>query len=284
MNRGIYDAFALDKSNHFTKEGQIMYSNKTLNSRLYYAQAGQWEDTGFISDYDQELLHLLNAQAGEHILDIGCGDGDIMHEISRSGATVTGIDYSLAVIQYAKAKYPALSFVHANAENYRVEEQYDAIISNDSLHWMKNADEVIDAAYGSLKPGGRFVVEFGGEDNVATVSKRVITVLKEDFGLRDVEKRQPWYFPSIAEYSALLEQQGFHVAYAKHFNRPTLLPDGWNGMRHWIAAYMGDFFIGMTESQQEAAYQLVMARCKNDLFDGSMWCVDYTRLRITAYK
>lgn len=261
-----------------------MYSNKTLNSKLYYMQVGHWEDPVFVSDYDDELLDMLNAQAGEHILDIGCGNGDIMHEIAKSGATVTGIDYSSAVIHHAKAKYPTLAFVHANAENYRSKEQYDAIFSNDALHWMKNTDEVIDAIYRSLKPGGRFVAEFGGKGNIATVEKKVISVLQDDFGLKDAEKRQPWYFPSIAEYSSLLEQKGFLVKYAKHFDRPALLPDGWNGMRHWIASYMGDFFIGMTESQQEAAYQLVMARCQNDLFDGSVWQVDYTRLRITAYK
>ena len=261
-----------------------MYSNKVLNTRLYSAQVGHWETDGYISEIDQELLQLLNAQEGEQILDMGCGNGDIMHEIAQSGAAVTGIDYSLAVIQYAKAKYPALAFIQANAENYRAEGQYDAIFSNDALHWMRNADDVARSAYECLKPGGRFVVEFGGKGNVSSVSKKVISVLRDDFGLMDAEKRQPWYFPSIAEYSTLLEQQGFHVTYARHYERPALLPDGWNGMRHWIASYMGDFFIGMTESQQEAAYQLVMARCKNELFDGSVWSVDYTRLRITAYK
>jgi hypothetical protein len=56
-----------------------------------------------------------------------------------------------------------------------------------------------------LNKGGRFVAEFGGHGNVETVIKAISEVLYEDYGI-DASKLNPWFFPSIAEYSKLLVQ------------------------------------------------------------------------------
>ena len=43
----------------------------------------------------------------------------------------------------------------------------------------------------------------------------------------------PWYYPSIGEYTSLMEEIGFRVIFAQHFDRPTPL-DGENGLKNWI--------------------------------------------------
>lgn len=60
-----------------------------------------------------------------------------------------------------------------------------------------------------------------------TVIRAVSEVLDEEYGM-DASKLNPWYFPSIAEYCTLLEQQGFHVTYVVHYDRPTQIEDGEN--------------------------------------------------------
>ena len=43
---------------------------------------------------------------------------------------------------------------------------YDAVFSNAALHWCKkNPKGVIEGAKRLLKPGGRFVIEMGGQMN-----------------------------------------------------------------------------------------------------------------------
>ena len=45
------------------------------------------------------------------------------------------------------------------------DEPFDAVFTNATLHWIHDADGVIKSVYNSLKPGGRFVGEFGGKGN-----------------------------------------------------------------------------------------------------------------------
>src|SRR5699024_12791191 len=64
----------------------------------------------FVSDFAENLVSSLNAQQDEHILDIGCGTGDLAHTISETGANVTGIDTSQSMIEVAKEKYTHIDF------------------------------------------------------------------------------------------------------------------------------------------------------------------------------
>lgn len=238
----------------------------------------------YVSQYGKGILSILNPQPGERILDLGCGTGDLANEISKAGAQVTGMDYSEEMIRQSKSKYPDIPFITANAENYRPEEAFDAVFSNAALHWMKNAQDVVKTIYSCLRPGGRFVAEFGGKGNVGIITENTIAVLEEYFGVPDARDRNPWYFPSIAEYTTLLEHQGFRVTYAEHFDRPTPLEDGENGLRHWLASFTGDFFSGLSEGEKQQAYALIMNRAKPLLFDGQIWSADYKRIRIAAIK
>lgn len=181
---------------------------------------------GYVSQMGRELVKLLNPQPGERILDLGCGTGDLSQEIARSGANPSGIDLSPSMIEKARQKFPDIQFAVENAETFRTSERFDAVFSNAALHWMKGAAKVVESVWLALRPGGRFVAEFGGRDNVATIIKG-ITDVRSEYGISSTEIN-PWYFPGINEYSSLLEQQGFHVTYAVHFEHPTPLEDGEN--------------------------------------------------------
>jgi len=142
---------------------------------------------------------------------------------------------------------------------------------------------VIRCVWDALKPGGRFVAEFGGKDNVGTVVRAIIRVLGREYG-RDVSPLNPWYFPSIAEYSTLLERQGFRVVYAAHFDRPTRMKDGENGLRVWMAGFADFFFEGLTDREKEDAIRRIEPETRPALFRDGAWHIDYKRLRIMAVK
>lgn len=69
----------------------------------------------------------------------------------------------------AREKYPHIEFIVANAENFSVENQFDAVFSNAALHWVLEPDRAADCIFNSLKKGGRFVAEFGGKGNVKNI-------------------------------------------------------------------------------------------------------------------
>ncbi len=65
---------------------------------------------------------------------------------------------------------------------------------NSVLHWVKEADAVINCVAKSLKPGGRFVAEFGGKGNVGAIVGAILSVLSE-IGCESPASLNPWYFP-----------------------------------------------------------------------------------------
>ncbi|MFC7678062.1 class I SAM-dependent methyltransferase [Paenibacillus sp. GCM10028914] len=241
------------------------------------------QQLSFVSSYGKGLLELLAPHQGERILDLGCGTGDLASEIAASGAIVVGMDFSEEMISTAKEKYPEITFLTGNGENFTTDTVFDAVFSNAALHWMTNAAEVASSVYRALKPGGRFIAEFGGRGNIETIVEAIYKVLSSHYS-QDVSKYNPWYFPSIGEYASLLEKSGFHVTLAQHYERPTRLNDGENGIKNWLA-HMGDsFFIGLTPEEKSEAVEHISRLTEETLWNGDAFYADYKRLRIVAYK
>jgi|GEM_PF-5692899 len=58
----------------------------------------------FVSKFGENLVDLLAPQKHEHILDVGCGTGDLANEIALAGAVVLGIDASNDMINSVLSK------------------------------------------------------------------------------------------------------------------------------------------------------------------------------------
>src|SRR5262249_49917586 len=154
------------------------------------------------------LIGLLSPQSGERILDVGCGTGHLTHQISLSGADVTGLDRSAAMVEQARKSYPHLNFIVADAANFELPEPFDAVFSNAALHWVKRAAQAAACIVQALKPGGRFVAEFGGKGNLAAFHGAIKNAMQA-MSIGVGEDLDMWYFPSIGEYASLLE--GHHL-------------------------------------------------------------------------
>ena len=121
---------------------------------------------GFVSAKGKDLVAQLAAKPGERILDLGCGTGTLTAEIAASGAEVLGIDYSAEMIEAAHGKFPQLQFEVCDARTLPFCNEFDGVFSNAALHWIPEADKVIEGVSRALKTNGRFVAEFGGKGNV----------------------------------------------------------------------------------------------------------------------
>jgi trans-aconitate methyltransferase len=252
-------------------------TNNNWNTDLY-------EDKhAFVWQYGENLLQLLNPQPGELILDLGCGTGQLTEKIAQTGAEVIGIDNAPAMIEKARKNYPHIYFDVANAVNFQVEQPLDAVFSNAALHWVKPPNQAVTSIYQALKPGGRFVAEFGGKGNVNAIAQALSQAL-EVMGITKSQTLNPWYFPSIGEYTTLLEQQGFDVIYATLIARPTPLADGEAGLANWIQMFASAFLVELSVEQQIQVIRSVEDSLKPTLYQTGTWIADYRRIRIFAIK
>ena len=121
----------------------------------------------------RELLDKLELRGDEALLDIGCGDGKVSAAIGARlpAGSVLGVDSSAEMIALARAKYAVgvdkLSFAEADARSLAYTARFDVVFSNAALHWTKEHEPVVAGIARALKPGGRLLLQMGGQGNVA---------------------------------------------------------------------------------------------------------------------
>jgi trans-aconitate methyltransferase len=247
---------------------------QTWDAELYEARHA------FVWHFGESLVELLAPVAGERILDVGCGPGQLTNKIAEHGAAVVGLDSSPDMIGQARQNFPKLHFVLQSATAMEFEDEFDAVFSNATLHWILDARAAARAMFRALRKGGRLLAEFGGIGNVRTIESAVKAVI-EHYTDAPVAGRR--FYPSVGEYTSLLEAEGFEVRFAHLFDRPTAL-EGENGMENWITQFSGFQFEPLAPEARKQAMKEVVELVRSKLYRDGQWFADYRRLRIIAVK
>ena len=183
------------------------------------------------------------------------------------------------MIAEAQLKHPSLCFRVGDGQELAFEHEFDAVFSNAALHWMPRADAVATGVARALRPGGRFVAEFGGANCVQTVRD----ALTAELGARGLTGgAPPWFFPTVPRYASVLEAAGLFVRSALWFERPTRL-DGDEGLETWLELFCLPLLNALGGRRAEVV-QGVEERCRSRLYRDGCWWLDYTRLRVVATK
>ena len=235
-------------------------------------------NASFVPELGHAVFELLAPRKGERILDVGCGHGVLTEKLHAAGARVVGVDASAEQVAAARAR--GLDARMMSGEALTFSNQFDAVFSNAALHWMQNPDDVISGVWKALVPGGRFVGEMGGGENVRTV----VEALSAALGRRGIDGAVifPWYFPDEGEYRQKLERAGFRVTHCVLIPRPTPLP---GDIADWMHTFAEAYLRAVPVSEQAAFIDEARTELLPHLCDGGgRWTVDYVRLRFHAVK
>jgi SAM-dependent methyltransferase len=232
----------------------------------------------FVSDLGAGVVDLLAPKAGERILDLGCGDGALTEKLVAAGCTVVAVDASGE--QVAGAVKRGLDARVARAEALPFDNEFDAVFSNAVLHWVKDADGAIASVARALKPGGRFVAEFGGFGCIDTI-RRALHAALEKRGI-DAAAADPWYFPSDVAYRAKLEASGFTVRFITLFPRPTPLP---GDVSAWLETFAQPLLGAVPTAERPSLIAECCSAMRPTLYTPEKgWVADYVRLRFAAER
>ncbi|HEX3343463.1 MAG TPA: methyltransferase domain-containing protein [Polyangiaceae bacterium] len=114
-------------------------------------------------DGGKRLVERLGLEAGDRVLDVGCGTGRLARWIAEKvGPTgrVLGVDPLPERIAIARARAPGLTFEVAQAEDLGAfaAESFDAVCMSAVFHWIADKPRALAEARRVLRPGGKLGV------------------------------------------------------------------------------------------------------------------------------
>lgn len=187
--------------------------------------------------WGEQLMAELQLTGRERILDLGSGDGAMTARLSDKvpSGSVLGIDASRGMIEAAGAhRRDNLEFrlMDINAIDFAYE--FDLIVSNATLHWIKDHETLLERVLRALKHGGLARFNFAAEGNCAHFFQVVRKMMEHDAYagyFRDFE--WPWYMPDLDAYQALVDRFPFREARVWEENADRHFPDA-EAITGWI--------------------------------------------------
>jgi len=189
----------------------------------------------------RELRENLDVQGNESILDVGCGDGKITADFSKTlpKSRVIGVDSSAEMIAYAThtyatAQYPNLTFACVDARSLNFDREFDLCFSNATLHWVDDHQAFLRGASRALRSGGRLVISCGGQGDAADVLQVFSEVIASRLWRNYFDNfYNPYFFYSDRDYAVWLDKTDFKI------ERLELVPKdmthlGQEGLAGWI--------------------------------------------------
>lgn len=180
-------------------------------------------------DRRHAVTHLA-PNAGERILDAGCGTGANMRAIAHAGAMPAGLDFSMGMLRAAQRVAPGAMLAQAdlNREFPLRRSSFDAILCSLVSEHLTQLSTFFAETFGVLKRGGRFVFSaFHPEIALAGV--------EANFEQHGVEYRLGAEPHSVDDYLNRMDEAGFRDVRACHY----VVDDALVAEIPWAAKYLG---------------------------------------------
>jgi ubiquinone/menaquinone biosynthesis C-methylase UbiE len=194
------------------------------------------------------VLAAAVTRAGDQVVDLGCGTGQLSLPLAERGARVLGVDVSNEMIARLEAKARKLSLPGVEGLTMPIENlslpagSVDLVVTSYALHHLRDPDKsrVVSAAYQWLRPGGTLIVadmmfgRGGTSQDRAIIKSKVRALAKKGIGgwwriakngfryLVRVEERPV----SISAWTAMFAQAGFNAVTASSIVAEAALVSG----------------------------------------------------------
>jgi len=180
--------------------------------------SSEYEDNAIVQKWASGILfELLDLQANDNVLDLGCGTGHITKIIrDKTNGRVVGVDPSEGMIKKAKENYSNLGIIFRNcsAEELDYHNEFDVIFCNSAFQWIKDHRKALRACRNALKHGGKIGIQAPAKEIYCPNFITAINEVKNNESTKTIfaSFKQPWLFLNTSEeYEKLFKEADFKV-------------------------------------------------------------------------
>ena len=185
-------------------EAQARRSDQSWRQRL---------ETGKLQAGNLQLNLAFLEQTGllggdQKILEVGCGVGTLVYELTQKGFSVIGTDISREAIEFGRKKFPGLPLEAGPAQRLDFPEAaFDLVLSFDVFEHIPQIDQHLEEVRRVLRPGGSYLLQ---------TPNKLSNVIFETLRSRSLGWRR--YHPSLhtpRQLARRLERHGFAAQFVK---------------------------------------------------------------------
>jgi 2-polyprenyl-3-methyl-5-hydroxy-6-metoxy-1,4-benzoquinol methylase len=160
------------------------------------------------------------------VLDIGCSGGTFLHELSRRGVAVKGLDFSEEAVRHAREVYGLDCAVGEVEQSPWPDQTFSVVTCFHVLEHLRHPRAFLRSVHRALAPGGRLVLQV---PNIRSLQFRI-------FGARWYALDPPRHLLNFSDRAVIrtLEESGFEIIRQKRFS-----------LRDDPAALVSSVFLGL---------------------------------------
>lgn len=153
-----------------------------------------------------DLVALIERRPDMRVVDLGCGPGELTHELHESlgAAETVGVDDSEAMLAKAgRFAGDGLLFELGSIEEFRADRPYDLIFSNAAFHWIAGHEALLTRLTAFISGHGQLAVQMPANDDHP--SHTVAAEVAHELGLTP----RPDHLLSVQRYAEILHNLGY---------------------------------------------------------------------------
>lgn len=176
-----------------------------------------YQDNSFFQ-YNLALIAIdrLQPKPHERILDIGCGNALATIELARHvpGGEIIAVEISpdmceQALINVKESKVNNISIINQDAFDISFQNEFNAVFSNSSIHWIHDLESMYKKIYSALKNHGRIIIQTATRDNNVLIDTTYKLLDIPEFSRYFNDLELPWRFLSADENRKILKACNF---------------------------------------------------------------------------
>ncbi len=195
---------------------------EALLARSWHENAGAWTRAvraGAIESRrlgtDAAIARAVRALSPRRVLDVGCGEGWLVHALAREGVEAVGVDASAPLVEAAReglGRFVLMRYDEIAREPERLGGPFDVVVCNFSLLGEELLPLLV-VLRETLEQDGRLFIQ-----TLHPLNVRADVPYRDDWHVETFDafgeafaEPMPWYFSTVGSWWRLLAAAGYRV-------------------------------------------------------------------------